>query len=200
MSTRFLLVRHGMCDAVGKLISGRSASIHLNEEGQHQSLFLADRLSHLPIQALYSSPLERAQETATPLSHRLKLKIHCSEAFSEIDYGVWTGKTLEELAPDPLWQKFNSNRSGLKIPEGEMMLNVQLRSIAELFKLSQKHRAQMVAVFSHCDVIRAILLYYLGSSIEFNLRLEIAPASVSVLDLSEWGAQLIRMNDTGPLC
>lgn len=200
MSTRFFLMRHGMCDSVGKLISGRSPHIHLNEEGRHQSTLLAERLSLLPIQAIYSSPLERAQETATPLSHRLNLKIHSSEAFSEIDYGVWTGKTLEELATDSLWQKFNSNRSGLKIPEGEMMLDVQRRTVDELFNLSQKHKSQIIAVFTHCDVIRATLLYYLGSSVEFNLRLEIAPASISVLDLNEWGAQVVRMNDTGPLC
>src|SRR4051795_5275704 len=77
--TTFLLIRHAMCDPVGRSIAGRAPGIALNETGVQQAQALADRLAKLPIAAIYSSPLERAIQTARPIAERKRLTIQPRE-------------------------------------------------------------------------------------------------------------------------
>ena len=74
LPTRILLIRHGINDYVKEhRLAGRTPGVHLNEEGLAQAAALAERLASAPIAAIYSSPLERACETAAPLAGRLGL-------------------------------------------------------------------------------------------------------------------------------
>src|SRR5215510_6216343 len=116
--TMFYLVRHGDTDIKDR-ISGRMSGVHLNETGRRQAQRLADRFRAIAIDRLYSSPLERAVETAQPIAQSLNLTIQITEAVSEIDYGEWTGKSFDELSADRRWQSFNAFRSGVQIPAGE---------------------------------------------------------------------------------
>ena len=92
--TTFLLIRHALNDYVDKAIAGWTPEVHLNDVGRAQAERLAERLAQAPIAALYSSPLERARETAAPLAKRLGLEVRMCEAFGEIRYGEWTGMPL----------------------------------------------------------------------------------------------------------
>src|SRR4051812_31837444 len=109
--TTFLLIRHATTDAVGKKLSGRTAGVHLNEVGKIQAQTLAQGLANTPISTIYSSPLERAVETAEPIaiSHHLKT-ILCND-FLEIDFGEWTNASFETLQNEKQFQLFNSFRS-----------------------------------------------------------------------------------------
>ncbi len=193
-STTFLLIRHGMCESVGERISGRLPGISLNEEGLEQALALAERLKSVPIQAIYASPMERTRETAEFLAKMIDVPMDVNEAFHEIDYGAWSGKTLAELANVPEWQQYNAFRSGKRASYGEWFFEMQVRAVRELGLLREKHLGNTVAVFTHCDVIRGILLHYLGAPAEFNLRIEIRPTSVSTVALGEWGPKVLGVN------
>src|SRR5687767_1544713 len=92
--TRFLLIRHATTDTVGKRLAGRLPGVSLNEAGRAQAQQLAARLAGLPVAAIYSSPLERAVETARPLAQGLQLETAVCEAFLELDFGEWTNSTL----------------------------------------------------------------------------------------------------------
>src|SRR3954469_15033512 len=105
--TTFLLIRHALCDLVGRSIAGRRPGVHLNEAGKQQALALAERLSRLSLAALYSSPLERAIETAQAIGSRNGLEILPAHGFNEVDFGNWTGRTIAELEPLPDWRRFN---------------------------------------------------------------------------------------------
>ncbi|MGA3023723.1 MAG: histidine phosphatase family protein [Bryobacteraceae bacterium] len=192
--TTFLLIRHGMTDAVGKTITGRFPGVHLNEIGQKQAADLAVRLRLWKIDAIYSSPLERAVETAAPTARRLRLNVMKSEALSEVDFGEWSGRTLEELNQLPEWRLFNTFRSSTRAPGGELATEVQTRMVEQLTRYSRQHPDQTVAVFSHADAIRLTLAHFLGMPIDLMHRLEIRPASVSALRLAEWGPQVLLMN------
>src|SRR4051794_936171 len=120
--TTFLLVRHGSTDALGKWLAGRQAGVLLNEQGQIEAGLLPARLAAVPIAAIYSSPMERAQQTAEPLSRNRKLDIHVNDQFNEIDFGEWTSKSFEELDRVPGWRDFNQFRSSVRLPGGESML------------------------------------------------------------------------------
>lgn len=197
--TTFLLIRHGLTDLVDRAISGWMPGVHLNETGRGQALGLAERLARAPIAAIYSSPLERARETAEPLAERLGLEIRLLDELGEIRFGEWTGRTLDELSGEPLWQRFNALRSLTRVPGGELMLETRTRVIEALARLRRAQANELIAVVSHGDVIRAAVTYYAGVPLDLFQRIEIGPASVSVVEVSEYGPRLLRLNDTGSL-
>jgi broad specificity phosphatase PhoE len=192
--TTIYLIRHGNNDFAGKAIAGRTPGISLNREGKRQADRLAVRLAEEPIEVILSSPLERAIETAVPLAKRLNLDIQISDALNEIDFGDWTRQTFEHLETLPRWQQWNSFRSGTRVPDGELMLEVQLRMVAELHRLRKAYPEQTLALFSHGDPIRVALAYYLGVPLDLFQRIEVSPASISMLALSDFGARIVCLN------
>jgi probable phosphomutase (TIGR03848 family) len=197
--TTFLLLRHAVHDLAEGILAGHMPGIHLSAQGEQQAQRLAERLVALPIAAIYSSPLERTMQTAKPLASRFNLPVEVSEGFAEIDFGEWTGKRFADLAADPRWRAWNSFRSSSPLPNGGLMLEVQSRAVAALQCLCRQHPDQVVAIVSHSDVIKAVIAYYLGVPLDLFQRMEISPASVSILVVHGWGAQVLRVNDTGDL-
>lgn len=192
--TRFLLIRHGRHSLLNHKLAGRMKGVSLSEEGVAQAEQLAERLEKLPIAALYSSPMERALETAAPLAARLQLPIEQIEAFNELDFGEWTGRAFDELHPLKQWQHFNQYRSGTRMPGGETMLEVQVRALSGMEELRARHGSSLVAVFTHGDIIRALIGYYLGTPLDLFRRLEISPASASLVELEDWGPRVLWVN------
>jgi probable phosphoglycerate mutase len=197
--TRFLLIRHGLNDAVGKTIVSWTPGVHLNAEGREQAERLPALLEGIPIDAIYSSPLERAQETAAPVATRRNLPIQTRDAFGEVRFGDFSGQALTDLEQDPEWQKYRAFRSANRASGGELALEVQARFVSELNCLRAQHPDQTVAVFSHADSIKAALAVFLGVSLDLFDRIVVYPASVSVVDLDDWGAKVHRINWTGSL-
>jgi broad specificity phosphatase PhoE len=115
----------------------------------------------------------------------------------EMRLGAWEGKSLAELDQREDFKRFNTYRSGVRAPGGEMMLETQTRMVARLEALAHEHPDQTVAVVSHGDPLRAVVAHYLGMSLDHLLRFEISPASLSVLEAGEWGARITCLNDTG---
>jgi len=181
--TSLLLVRHAIHDMLGQRILGRTSGVHLNKAGRQQAEQLADTLSVLPIDAVYSSPLERARESAEPLACRLDLPVNVADEFNELDMGDWTNRTLLEVNPSPEWQNWNTFRSNTAPPNGEWMLDVQARVIRKIADL--RRQFQCVAIFTHADVIRAALIYFLGMHLDLLFRIEIDPGSINLIQLHD---------------
>jgi len=123
--------------------------------------------------------------------------VQVCEAFGELQFGEWTGAGMDRLAGEPQWQRFNSFRSGTAIPGGELMLEVQVRTVREVQRLGRRHTGESVIVVSHGDVIRAVIAHYAGIHLDLIHRFEIAPASLSILTVEENGARILLLNDTG---
>ena len=196
--TTILLVRHALCDPVGHSIAGRMQGVHLNAEGREQCAALAQRLATGPLSAVYTSPMERARETAEAIAGPRSFTPCVHEGLNEIDFGEWTGRSFAELEHDSLWHRFNSFRGGTRIPGGEMMIEAQARAVAAVTDLAERHRSQTIAAVSHGDVIRGILLHYLGMPLDFVHRLVVEPASVNVLDVSGDGARVSSLSQSEP--
>ncbi|HZV34837.1 MAG TPA: histidine phosphatase family protein, partial [Verrucomicrobiae bacterium] len=192
--TTFYLIRHATNDLVGNAIAGRMPGVSLNRQGQREAEKLAVRLGRKPIQMIFSSPLERAVETAVPLAKRLGLDIQISDGLNEIDFGSWTRQTFEQLAALPGWQRWNSFRSGARAPNGETMLEAQTRIVTEIQRLHFEYPEQTMALFSHADTLRAALIYFLGMPLDFIHRIEIAPASVSILLINDFESKVLGLN------
>jgi broad specificity phosphatase PhoE len=192
--TTFFLIRHASCEGLGQTIWGRTPGICLNEQGRLQVQQLAERLEGTKFDAIYSSPLQRALETADVIASHLKLELRQSDALNEIDYGEWSGKTLEELHRDERWLYLHSHRSTASIPGGESILEVQNRIVKEIIRLAHEHVEGYVAIVSHAAVIRAAVGYFAATPIDLIERFEISPCSVSVIILDEEGPRILRVN------
>jgi len=197
--TIFLLIRHGENDMINrKILAGRSCGVHLNDHGRRQTALLSGYLAHLPLQAIYSSPLERTMQTAQPIGQRQGRTVQVLPAINEVDFGIWTGRSFAALADDPQWKAFNASRSETRIPSGEIFSEVQLRMIDALEALREVHGNCLVALVSHADPIRTVVAHFLGMPLDGILRFEISPASVSVVDLTHRHApRVLCLNSNG---
>jgi broad specificity phosphatase PhoE len=192
--TTFLLVRHCAVDALGRYLAGRAPGEGLNATGRAELRALADRVANLSLDAVFSSPLERARETAAAFAPCIDGDVEYADELLEVDFGEWTGKTFEALSEDPRWAAFNTHRSITRIPGGELMLETQARVVAFLQRVAERWPSGHIAIVSHGDVLRAAIAYYLGLSLDHLLRFELSPASMSVLEVGSSGARLLTLN------
>ena len=194
--TRVYLVRHGATDFLGRAIVGRKPGVALNGQGRAQAERLGRRFQNQGITAIYCSPLDRARETARPIADQLELDIEIAPELNEIDFGAWTGLTLDELAQQPDWRRWNKSRSNSRVPGGETMLEVQARTVGYIEKLGAAVRDAAYILVGHADPIKSALLYFLGTAIDFVQRLEISPASISAVEVGEHEPRLLFINET----
>jgi broad specificity phosphatase PhoE len=187
------LVRHGSTDLL-HTICGRAPGVHLSAEGRRQAQRIARRLAGEGVHRIVSSPMGRTQETAQPLADRLGVELEISDAFNELDFGEWAGRSLTDLESDERWRHWNAFRSGSCIPNGETMIQVQARMVDGLAQLHRESPDETIAIFSHGDPIRTALIYFLGIPLDFIQRIEIAPAHVSQLVLDGSSVQVRSLN------
>jgi probable phosphoglycerate mutase len=190
-----LLVRHGENEFVAKgRLAGRLPGVHLNDNGRKQAEAVANALGKAPIRAVYSSPMERCMETAQPLATALGMEVTPLDGIIEVDFGTWQDKTLKQLRRRKLWKVVQANPSRMRFPGGETFADAQLRIVQTLEDLCQQHPKDLIACFSHSDLIKLALSYYLGQPLDLFQRIMIAPASISTLHLGEMGVQIINVN------
>jgi len=193
----FLLVRHGDNHSIGKFLAGRSPNVHLNEKGRKQAQDLAACLVGLPIKAVISSPLERAQETAEPIAQALGLAVEIMADFNEVDFGEWEGKGLEDLRKDALWNDVQERPGQIRFPGGENLQESQNRVVEGLLMLNTKYAEKdYVVCVAHCDVVRLAVAYFLGVPLDNLQRIQVFPASISILSLNGKSAKLGAINYT----
>ncbi len=188
----FLFIRHGAHDYLGRAIAGSKPGVHLNQRGREQAEHLIEKLSLLPIDAVFSGPLERVRETAEPLCRARNLPLQVVDEFTEIGFGDWTDRAFTDLAAEKLWGHYNSFRSSTTAPGGELMLEVQARVVRKLTELRARH--QFVAIVTHGDVIRCAIAHFIGMHLDLFFRIEIDPASLSLLELGDDFARLRLLN------
>lgn len=198
LKTTFYLVRHGDID-LAERIPGRTPGLHLSSNGKKQAQRVAEMLGGIKLDAIYSSPLDRTVETATPLSRVTGLEIIKNDALLEIDFGDWTGRRFEDLESVFGWKQFHFYRNGCIIPGGELMIHVQSRMVSEIMRLRSMYQGRAVAVFSHNDPLKSVLAYFMGVSLDLFLRITVSTGSVSVLDLCEWGGIVRCVNITSDI-
>lgn len=194
-STHILLIRHAITDWVGRRYAGRTPGISLNGQGRGQARALAERLAGTPLAAIYSSPLERARETAAAIAAAHDLPVYVEERVGEVHCGDWTGQNIEELRQTDLWRQIHLHPSSTRFPGGESMFEVQARMVAALDELRTAYPGRIIAVVSHADPIKAAVAYYVGLHLDLCQRLAISTASITELSFSAYGPRLLRCND-----
>jgi probable phosphoglycerate mutase len=146
---------------------------------------------------VYTSPLERAIETAEAIASSQGVALERIDELAEVGIGEWEGLAFADLDRRDDWRRFNTFRSGTRAPGGELMVETQARMVRQLDRLRARHPDDTIAVVSHGDPLRAALAWFLGIPIDLIFRFEIGTASVSVIEVHDCGARVLCLNHTG---
>ena len=194
-STTVLLVRHGLTPTTGRLLPGRSSGLHLSEEGQRQAEAAAQRVAKLKsVAAIYSSPLERARETAGIIAKARNMAVRIERGLLEVDIGKWTGLPLKEAAAKPEWRAVQQHPSGFRFPGGESFTEMQARVTGALARIVARHTGKIVVAVSHADPIKAAVAHAIGTPLDLFQRIVIGTASISALAYSLSSSAALTVN------
>lgn len=185
--TTLVLVRHGVTrHTAAKRFSGGLGGDDpaLSEEGLAQARDTADWLTGLGerVDAVVSSPVRRTHETAEVVAARLERTVQVEPGFAEMEFGEWDGLTFAEVA--------ERDKAGLDAwlgsmdvapPGGESFGTVRERVLAGLDRVLAEHAGRTVVVVSHVTPIKTLVAHALGAPLESVYRMELSPASVTVL-------------------
>ncbi len=167
----FIFLRHGpIVEEYRKVFYGQ-LDIPLSKEGELKSLEVVDKLSQYPIKVIFSSPLKRAYFLAKVLSEKKKIPLMIKEELKEINYGVWTGRSREEVYKEKLyWERFKDDT--LSPPEGESIRDLRKRAkkFWETLKILENG---LYAIFTHGGFIRALLCEILSLESRFFFTFEV---------------------------
>ncbi len=197
MTATILLVRHASHDRLGRVLCGRMAGVTLSAAGQREAEGLAAAIRRGgPVDAIYASPLERAGETAEPISRVSGVPVVIEADLDEVDFGSWSGADFDDLAGDERWQYWNRERDQGRPPGGETMAEAQCRVVRVLDRLREADGDRTIVLVSHADLIKTGLAWALGLPLAFYARFEISPASVSRLIVAPGHVKVWSINET----
>ncbi|MDD4857322.1 MAG: histidine phosphatase family protein [Candidatus Krumholzibacteria bacterium] len=179
------LIRHGRTDwNVDRRVMGHTA-VPLNGEGRGQVAELARSLRAKKISAIYTSTVERALETARILAAEWQAELREEPRLNESTFDGWVGMTYHDLRDDVDFKRYFEapGRSHFSAREG--MIDIQRRALEAVSRIAGEIGAGRAAAVSHSDVIKPILVHYLGMDLDAMHRLSIANASATLLDFEE---------------
>lgn len=173
-----VLIRHGRSTAnVDGILAGRNPGFGLHPSGRDQAHLLAKAFHGVPVASIDVSPLERTLETAGIIFGDGTFTT--ADELLECDYGTWSGRRIEELAKDPLWDFLHAHPSQTTFPGGESIPEVAHR-VTEYVRRRTATPGLHVFV-THADPIMMLVAHAAGSPLDAYQRLNVEPCSMSVL-------------------
>ncbi|MFM7891707.1 MAG: MSMEG_4193 family putative phosphomutase [Actinomycetota bacterium] len=196
--TLVLLVRHGTTPTTGKVLPGRARGLHLAASGKAQAQRVAERIAELgSIAAIYSSPLERARETAAPIARITRKAVRVERGLIECDFGAWTGQSLRRLMKKPEWSTVQRAPSMFRFPQGESFVEMQNRMVGALDRIRRRHSGKTVVCVSHADTIKAAVAHATGTPLDLFQRIVISTCSVTAILYTDSAPIVLTVNSTG---
>ncbi|MEO8798363.1 MAG: histidine phosphatase family protein [Polyangiaceae bacterium] len=191
------LLRHGETELSADGTFCGEIDAPLSQAGREQAERAADHLVKLNLEAIYVSPMMRAQTTAAPTAKRLGLTPQIEDGLREIGYGVWDGRKESEIKQnDPqTYALWTSDPSVHAPPGGENGFAIAARAVPIVERVSQAHDGNVLLV-SHKATIRVIVCALLGLHIgRFRDRIACPTASLTTFEIGSRGPLLVRIGE-----
>jgi len=191
-----LVIRHGETEwNRAEVFRGRS-DVPLSEGGREQARLVAEVLKERPIEAVYSSPLSRARDTAQPLAEALGLDVVVDERLVDMSFGQWEGweRTRVEREQPERYELWLKEPERFRAPGGESLAEVRARAWPAVQELAERHG--VCAIVSHRVVCKVVLCEALGSGAAGFWRVRVDTGSVSVVRREGGGWLVTAVNDT----
>ena len=154
--TTLLLARHGETDWNRELRIQGSSDIELNELGRRQAQGLAQELTDVELDAIYSSDLARARQTAEAVAATHALEVRFDARLRERSFGTWEGLTREDIEELPPGSRH----------DGESDDEVRERVLEAIGEIAAAHPGEQVLVVSHGGALNALWHHALGVRVE----------------------------------
>jgi len=196
--TRIFIVRHGETDGNQKKIYRGHWDLPLNKNGRAQVKKAGEALKPVHLDAIYTSPLKRAVETAEAVAAHQEVEPEEDESLIDIDYGEWTRLPDAEVAekfPDQ-YRQWRKSPETVLFPGGEGLPSVRARVEPALKTLAEEHPGQTIALASHRVPIKLLICAALGLPDSAFWQIQIDTASISALDYSDGRFNMIFSNET----
>jgi uncharacterized phosphatase len=199
---RFYFIRHGETEwnALGRLC-GRT-DVPLSDAGRRQTHLLALRLKPLPVKALYTSPLQRALETARFVSEAIGSEPVVDGRLVELNYGLWEGSTYEAIkrASPEIYRAWQQDPGGTAPPGGESGEQLIERVTPFLAEVAERHSDGNVVVVCHRTVNRLLACHFLGVPLsEYRRRVPMENAALNIFETREGKWHVVTLNETSHL-
>jgi broad specificity phosphatase PhoE len=193
------LVRHG--ETVWnqqRRIQGGGSDIELSEVGRKQAESLGLWLKGMEMNAIYSSPLKRALDTAQAIAGHHHLAVQVEPDLREIEAGELEGVAIAEFGASlsQFLLRWRQGQGSEKMPGGESVVDLANRAWPAIERIIDKHEGRIVVVASHYFVTVVIICRALGLPLNHIERIRVQNASVSTLDFGDNGACLVSLGDT----
>ncbi len=201
MVTHFVLIRHGQTEWNREERFRGRVDIPLNETGKAQASKIAAHLAGEQFDAIYSSPLQRALQTAAPLADAKQLQVQIEPGLNDISFGALEGLNLEEARrsfPEVV-DKWLNEPGHCKFPKGDSVKTLRERLETTLDALAAKHSRQTVALVSHRVVCHAVVCMVLGLNLDALWRVRQDNACINRFERHDARYVLTLMNDTDHL-
>jgi ribonuclease H / adenosylcobalamin/alpha-ribazole phosphatase len=199
--TRVVLLRHGETPLSAERRFAGTGDIELTATGHEQARAAGHRMAAQGIEAIASSPLRRARDTADHVAGLLGVEVETWPDFAEVDFGEWEGYTFQEVGerwPQDM-QRWLADLNHAP-PGGESMAAAGKRVAAAAERLLAAHRGRSVLVVSHVTPIKVVLRDALLAAPEALYRMHLDVGCVSEIDYFADGPAVVRaMNDTSHL-
>ena len=197
--TKLIFVRHGQSEANKQGYFTGHINIPLTEIGKKQAENTAEFLKDYKIEAIYSSDLIRAVQTAEPTAKQHNLKINTSKELRELNAGEWEGKKFEYLIqnyPESYGNVWRNDCGRSKADGGESVLALASRVYAKVNEIAKNHKGQTVAIFTHATPLRVLSALWHGYSVEDTNKVNFPRnASVSIIEYNDNGTFTIELFD-----
>jgi broad specificity phosphatase PhoE len=198
--TRIFLIRHGATMLTAEDRFAGATDVELSDEGRGQVRRLAERLSSIPVDAVYASPLGRTIETARILAAPHGKEVQARDGLKEISHGHWEQMTRKEVELAYPGEAAAWDRDPFSFaPEGgESGLAVTARALPALLEIVRRHEGKPVIVVSHKATIRLLLSSLLGfDPRRYRDNLDQDPAALNIVDFKDpVRARLMLFNDS----
>ncbi len=196
---RLILVRHGETERNSEArLQGRGTDLPLNERGRNQVQYLGLALKDEKLEAIYSSPLRRALETAQAISAHHHLQVHTDHALEEIDMGSIDGLDLAQVKKSQadFWKRWREEDYSVPLPGGESVLQVRQRAWGAVQGILGLHREGTVAVVSHALCLQTVITAILGVPLSIFPRFRLGLASITTFQIDDERTILVCLNET----
>ena len=193
-----ILVRHGETEWNRREIFRGRADVELNQRGREQAKALGAALEGRSIDAVYSSPLSRAVETAEAIAEPHGISVEIEDGFVDFDYGAWQGLPHEEVRQryPRMYQDWVERPHTVRMGGGESLRMVRRRAMETLMRIVDRHQDDTVVIVAHRVVNKVVLCAVLELANSHFWRIRQDTCALNVFEWSD-GRFLVRLlNDT----
>jgi broad specificity phosphatase PhoE len=196
--TSIYLVRHGQTAWNREEIFRGRTNVPLDETGLKQAELAGKYLKEVEIDAIYSSPLSRALETAEKIARFHNLKVQPLEGIIDMSFGNWEGQAHQEIKKNDseTYRRWREEPHLVRLPGGESLDGVRARSMAALEKVIPKHSGKSLVLVSHRVVCKVLICAILGLDNSHFWQIVQDPTAINLIQYRNEKYILSLMNET----